>query len=151
MVKSLLLLPAVLVLAWRPAPVGSPIPQKDTGGSEKSGVSARVKQIYKIDCAMCHGDTGDGKTDLGQSMGVNNDFGDPKVLASMSDQQLFDVIRKGKDKMPPEDGPRATDDQIKGLVIYIRTFSTNRPAPTAEPASQPAAAPAPAASSPSSN
>jgi mono/diheme cytochrome c family protein len=159
MLRTLLLLPAVLVLAYFPAPVGSPAPQKKTAppgtATEKTpAISARVKEIYKIDCTMCHGDTGDGKTDLAKGMDLTlTDFGDPKTFDGKSDQQLFDMIRKGKDKMPPEDPPRATDDQIRGLVQYIRTFSKDRPA---TPAAQPAAAPEPAVApatptSPSSN
>ncbi len=140
MLKPLLLLPAVLVMAYFPAPVGSPVPQKSSktaaAETEKApAVSARVKEIYKIDCAMCHGDTGDGKTDLGQSLGVTSNFMDPKTFDGKSDQQVFEAIRKGKDKMPPEDAPRATDDQIRGLVLYIRGFSKGQPA--LQPASQP--------------
>jgi mono/diheme cytochrome c family protein len=132
--------------------VGSPVPQKSTKASaaetEKSAVSARVKEIYKVDCAMCHGDTGDGKADLGQSMGVTSNFMDPKTFDGKSDQQIFDAIRKGKDKMPPEDAPRANDEQIRGLVNYLRGFSKGQPA--AAPASEPATPP-PAATSPSGN
>jgi mono/diheme cytochrome c family protein len=157
MVKHLLLLPAVLVLAWMPAPAGSPTPQKKTAApataaTEKTpAITARVKEIYKIDCAMCHGDTGDGKTDLAKGMALTlADFGDPKTFESKTDQQLFDAIRKGKDKMPPEDAPRATDEQIRGLVEYIRMFSKEHPA---TPVAEPAAAPAPASTStsPTSN
>jgi mono/diheme cytochrome c family protein len=161
MLKPLFLLPAVLALAYFPAPVGSPVPQKTAKSSaasaeaeKKEGVTARVKEIYKFDCAMCHGDNGDGKTDLGQSLGVTSNFSDPKALEGKSDQQIFDSIRKGKDKMPPEDGPRATDDQVRGLVQYLRNLSKNGPAPAPAPAPEPASQPAPQAapaSSPSTN
>jgi mono/diheme cytochrome c family protein len=128
---------------------GSPAPQKTTnpaGAIEKVPVaSARVKDIYKFDCAMCHGETGDGKTDLGQSLGVTSNFADPKAFEGKTDQQIFEAIRKGKDKMPPEDAPRANDDQVKGLVLYLRSLSKDKPAVT--PASQPAAEPAAAPSS----
>lgn len=145
MLKPLFLLPAVLVLAYTPAPAGSPAPQKKAAApaadtTEKpSPISARVKQIYQVDCAMCHGDNGDGKTDLGQSMGVTSNFSDPKTLDGKSDQALFDAIRKGKGQMPPEDAPRATDEQIKGLVQYIRTLSKGQPAaePTASAPTSP--------------
>ncbi len=78
---------------------------------------------------MCHGDTGDGKTDLGQSLGVTSNFMDPKTFDGKSDQQVFESIRKGKDKMPPEDAPRANDDQIRGLVQYIRRLLEGHTAP----------------------
>ena len=73
------------------------------------------------------------------------DWSDPKTLASMSDQALFDAIRKGKGKMPPEDASRAKDDEVKALVTYIRHLSKDQPAPAAQPAAQPAEAPAPSA------
>jgi mono/diheme cytochrome c family protein len=153
MLKPLLLLPAVLVMAYFPSPVGSPAPQKTTnpgGAIEKvPAASARVKDIYKFDCAVCHGETGDGKTDLGQSLGVTSNFSDPQAFAGKSDQQIFDAIRKGKDKMPPEDAPRASDDQVKGLVQYLRNMSKDKPAAT--PASQPAQPAPAAASSPTGN
>jgi len=51
------------------------------------------------------------------------DWTDPKSLSGMSDQQLFDIIRKGKDKMPAEDPGRAKNDEVWGLVTYIRNLS----------------------------
>jgi hypothetical protein len=73
------------------------------------------------------------------------DWTDPKALASWSDQALFDAIRKGKGKMPPEDASRAKDDEVKALVIYIRHLAKDQPAPTAQPAATPAPPSAPAA------
>ncbi len=113
----------------------------------KSKADAKVKQIYTIDCAMCHGDNGNGKTDLATSMKLTlADWTDPKALADKTDQQLTDAIRKGSDKMPPEDKSRATDDEVKGLIAYIRGFSKGQPAAPA-----PAPAPAAAPSTPPSN
>jgi mono/diheme cytochrome c family protein len=97
--------------------------------------------MYAVDCAVCHGDTGDGKTDLAKDMNLTLlDYSDPRALASKSDQQLFDLIRKGKDKMPAEDASRAKDAEVWGLVTYIRALSKNQPVPAP---SVPAAAPAP--------
>jgi hypothetical protein len=56
------------------------------------------------------------------------DWTDPKTLATRSDQQLFDAIRKGKDKMPPEDVGRAKNDEVWNLIIYIRGLSKGQPA-----------------------
>ena len=72
---------------------------------------------------MCHGDNGNGKTDLATSMGLTlEDWSDAKTLAGKPDKDLFDVIRKGKDKMPPEVEGRAKDDMVWNLIIYIRAF-----------------------------
>jgi hypothetical protein len=66
----------------------------------------------------------------------------------MSDQALYDAIRKGKGKMPPEDDARAKNDEVRNLVTYIRKFGKDQPATSAAPAapaSQPATDPTPAA------
>jgi hypothetical protein len=74
-----------------------------------------------------------------------SDFTDPKTLNGKSDEQLFDLIRKGKDKMPGEDAARAKNDDVKSVIQYIRNMSKNQPA--AAPAAAPENPPAPAASS----
>ena len=103
---------------------------------------AKAKKVYNFDCALCHGATGDGKSDLAKDMQLTlMDWSDPKSLAGVSDQNLIDIIRKAKGKMPPEDAARATNDEVKSLVILIRKFAKDQPA-SAAPATAPAAAPA---------
>ena len=68
------------------------------------------------------------------------DWTDPKTLAGKSDKDLYDITRKGKDKMPPEDASRAKDADVWGLVTYIRGFSKGHVDAPAAPAA-PAAAP----------
>ncbi len=115
--------------AQTPAPVAAPAaaapatypknPVKPTPESQ-----AKAKNLYQIDCAMCHGDNGNGKSDLATSMSLTlNDWTDPKALGGEPDGAIFNMIRNGKDKMPPEDPARAKDDDIWNLVIYIRSFS----------------------------
>ncbi len=141
--KPLLLLPAVALLALGAAYNLPSVSQE--GGSSKSAKPdpmGRAKQIYNVDCALCHGANGDGKTDLAKDMQLSlSDFTDPKTLAGKSDDQLFDLIRKGKDKMPGEEPNRAKNDEVKSLIQYIRGLSKDQPAtPAVAPA---AAAPAP--------
>ncbi len=135
MLKSFLLLSAAMLVALAPthalaagsqdaaAPQVAPnatSPVKPTAES-----LAKAKTIYQIDCAMCHGDNGDGKTDLAKSMGVVLvDFTDPKVLAGMQDGELFNIIRNGKgEKMPPEASGRASDTVVWNLIHYLRGMS----------------------------
>jgi mono/diheme cytochrome c family protein len=80
-----------------------------------SAVAQDAAATYKAKCAMCHGP--DGK---GGKMGTR-DFASAEVKAE-SDAQLTDIITKGKGKMPSYDG-KLKDDEIKGLVTYIRSLA----------------------------
>ncbi len=156
--KPLLLSPAVLLLALMPAVAQQRITHKPAAKPAQTAESAQpatvdvlparpgIKQIYKFDCAVCHGDNGDGKTDLATSMKLTiSDWTSAATLSGKSDQELFDVIRKGKNQMPPEEAARAKDGEVRELVKYIRTFSAHGPAqavPAAEPAPAAPASPA---------
>jgi mono/diheme cytochrome c family protein len=124
-----------------PAPAaGQTNPVKPTDKSQ-----ARAKEIYSVDCAVCHGDSGDGKTDVAKGMGITlKDWSNPKTLAEKTDQELFNIIRNGKDQMPAEVEGRAKDDEVWNLIIYIRGLYKLQPAPAPTPAPTPAPAPAPA-------
>ncbi len=153
MLKSFLLFTAVvlLVTAAASAPAG---PAQESGqGAASKKVSpdqlAKAKKVYNLDCALCHGATGDGKTDIAKDMQLTlDDWTNPKTLATQSDEALIDIIRKGKGKMPPEDSGRATNDEVRGLVVYIRKLASDQPPPAAaQPATPaPAETPAPATS-----
>lgn len=137
MSKPFLILAAVIVFAFAATPSQGKMPQADASGAKSSAKpesQSRAKKLYAQDCAMCHGDNGDGQTDLAKDMQLTlSNWTDPKTLAGKDDQELFKLIRNGKDKMPPEDGSRAKDDDIKGLVQYIRGFSKGQAAAAAGP------------------
>jgi mono/diheme cytochrome c family protein len=93
-----------------------------------SALSARAgdaKATYEQDCAKCHGADGKGQTKMGQKLGAK-DYTDPKVQEELTDAAAVKAIKEGfKDKdgktlMKPSDG--LSDDDIKGLVAYLRTF-----------------------------
>jgi cytochrome c6 len=75
--------------------------------------------LYKTKCQICHGPDGKGDTPAGKKVGAK-DLHSPEV-AKLSEQELFQVVKKGKEKMPAYDG-KLTDDQIKSLVQYVRTL-----------------------------
>lgn len=152
MLKSFLLFAAVVLLVVASASAPARPPQEAsspaTGKKPSADAMAKAKKVYDLDCALCHGAAGDGKTDLAKDMQLSlMDWSDPKTLAGQSDQSLIDVIRKGKGKMPPEDAARANNDEVKNLIIYIRKFAKDQPAsaaPAAQPTPAPAQTPAPA-------
>ncbi|HZD07302.1 MAG TPA: cytochrome c [Candidatus Limnocylindrales bacterium] len=74
--------------------------------------------LYKSKCQVCHGADGKGSA-AGQKMGAK-DFHSPEV-AKQSDADLAKVTKEGKGKMPKYEG-KLTDDQIKGLIKYIRSL-----------------------------
>jgi cytochrome c6 len=86
-------------------------------GTAKTSMAQSAADLYKGKCQVCHGADGKGNTPMGPKLGVR-DFHSPEV-AKESDQELFDITKKGKNKMPGYDG-KLTDDQIKDLVKYIR-------------------------------
>ena len=130
MFKLLFALPPVLLFALLPQQPASPAPAdaatltnpvKPTPESQ-----ARAKQMYGIDCTICHGANGNGKGDLVADMNLKmKDFTDPEILKDKSDGELFTIIKNGddKNKMPPE-APRAKSDaDIWNLVMLVRSFA----------------------------
>jgi mono/diheme cytochrome c family protein len=75
--------------------------------------------LYKSKCQACHGADGKGETPAGKKIGVK-DFHSPEV-AKMSDVELFEITKKGKEKMPSYD-KKLTDDQIKSLIKFIHSL-----------------------------
>jgi mono/diheme cytochrome c family protein len=74
---------------------------------------------FKGKCAMCHGPDGKGDTPTGKAMKVRSLTSDE--VKKESDADLIGIITKGKGKMPGYD-KKLTDDQIKGLIKFIRSL-----------------------------
>jgi mono/diheme cytochrome c family protein len=93
----------------------------------------RAKELYGQECALCHGVSGNGKSDLASAMKLTlADWTDPKALANMNDQELFGIIRNGKGQMTAEPVGRAKDEEVKNLIVYIRSLSRQSSAGTPE-------------------
>lgn len=73
---------------------------------------------YKTRCAMCHGATGLGDTPAGKVFKAAS-LKDPMVTTK-SDDELTVIIKSGKNKMPAWKD-KLTDEQIKAVLLYIRT------------------------------
>jgi mono/diheme cytochrome c family protein len=141
MLKPFLFISAVALFSIAPSTVAAapPPPSQDVAAKVPAKVNAetqaKAQKLYARDCALCHGDSGDGKTDIAKDMQLTLiDWTDPKSLADKQDQELFKIIRDGKDKMPAENSGRAKDDDVWNLVVYIRGFSKNHRSAPATPA-----------------
>ena len=87
--------------------------------------AADAKATFEDQCAKCHGSDGKGQTKMGQKLGAK-DYTDAKVQADLKDDAAFKAIKEGlkndegKSVMKPAEG--LSDDDIKGLVAYMRSF-----------------------------
>lgn len=75
---------------------------------------------FKAKCATCHGADGKGQSAMGKKMNLR-DLGSPEVQ-KQTDQQLYDWTAAGKGKMPAYKD-KLTNDEIKALVVHMRTFA----------------------------
>ena len=90
-----------------------------------SASAGEAKENFEKSCAKCHGLDGKGQTKMGAKLGIK-DLTDAKVQAAFKDDEAIKAVKEGlKDKegktlMKAAEG--LTDDDIKGLVAYVRTF-----------------------------
>jgi mono/diheme cytochrome c family protein len=74
------------------------------------------ESLYVLNCASCHGE--DGK--LGSS-GAKD-----LSVSKLSDQQIEQIIRKGKNAMPAQEAVLETDENIKLVIEHVKTLK-NKP------------------------
>jgi len=83
---------------------------------------------YKAYCVQCHGMEGNGKGVNIPDMSVQpRDHTDTKAMSTRSDDSLFKVIKEGglsisKSVLMPTWGGTLSDEEIKDLVLYLRTL-----------------------------
>src|ERR1700730_140239 len=110
------------------------IARKNPVKSSPEGLS-EAKRVFRYDCAMCHGEQGDGKGEIVESMKLTmHDWRDPASLAGKTDGELFYIITKGKGKMTGE-GDRQPEKLRWNLVNLVRSFAGKSPAPKTSAAS----------------
>jgi len=88
----------------------------------------RGKKVFTTQCALCHGEKGDGKGDLAKEMSLTlPDFTQPDSLDKRTDGDLFAIVGTGKEPMPSQKG-RMTESQLWNLVNYLRALGGKVPA-----------------------
>ena len=87
--------------------------------------AAEPKDNWANGCARCHGADGKGQTNMGKKLNCK-DYTDAGVQAALTDDAAFKAIKEGfkssdgKAVMRP--AANLSDDDIKALVAYMRTF-----------------------------
>ncbi|MBI4659906.1 MAG: cytochrome c [Verrucomicrobia bacterium] len=85
---------------------------------------ADVQELWKKNCASCHGPDGKGKTKAGREAGVV-DLTDAKVQEKFTDEAMFKAVKEGvkeKDKTKMKPAERLNDKEIKRLIAHVRTL-----------------------------
>ena len=103
---------AVLLFAALVFLVTAPMQAQDAGA------------LFKSKCAVCHAPDGSGSGAMGKQLGVTDLRADE--VQKQTDAQLNDSISNGVGKKMPAYKGKLTDDQIKGLVAYIRELAKKK-------------------------
>ncbi len=86
----------------------------------------RGKKVFKTQCAMCHGENGDGKGDMVEEMKINPpDFTKPETLKDRTDGELFAIMNAGSGVMPEQ--RRMTETHKWNIVNFLRSLSGKTP------------------------
>jgi len=99
------------------------------GVASAAGDAAKGKVKYQEVCAACHGATGKGDGPAAAGLPVKpRDHTDAAYMGKLTDQRIFDTIKKGgqamgKSPLMPPWGSQLSDAQIRDLVAYIRTLA----------------------------
>ena len=108
-----------------PAQAGVPADAKAMANPVKATPAslAQAKKMYGYDCAICHGEKGDGKGEIAaEQKPPLKDWTDPASLKDMTDGEIFYIIKNGKGTMTGE-GARLKDDDVWNMVIMVRSYA----------------------------
>ncbi|HEY5345226.1 MAG TPA: cytochrome c [Verrucomicrobiae bacterium] len=86
--------------------------------------AADGKGNWDKSCAKCHGADGKGQTNIGKKLGCK-DYSDAKVQDALTDDAAFKAVKEGvkdNEKVVMKVSDNLSDDDIKALVAYMRTF-----------------------------
>ena len=76
------------------APKGKSKPNAAADSEKSKADMEKAKKLFGYDCAMCHGETGDGKGDLSADYaGKIKDLTDPATLKDVTDEEIFTLLK----------------------------------------------------------
>ena len=87
---------------------------------------AKGKTIYTDKCLKCHGEKGRGDGPRAYDLSKKPaDYTDKEKMSKFTDADLRKVVKEGKKPMPAF-GKKLSDEDISGVIAYIRTFAGAR-------------------------
>jgi mono/diheme cytochrome c family protein len=97
--------------------------------AQSKGDANAGKAKYESLCAGCHGKTGKGDGPAAASLNPKpQDHSNGKVMNSLSDQYLTDIIKNGgagakKSPLMPAWGKTLKDQEVADVIAYIRSLA----------------------------
>jgi len=103
-------------------------PKRDSSFGARSTRKPRVSDLFRNNCARCHGADGRADTPLGHTY-QTPDLTDPewwrKNSKITSTASLISIVSRGRGGMPAF-GKKLKRSEIRQLVGYVRKFKTSR-------------------------
>lgn len=99
--------------------------QNPVAADERSLANGR--KLYQVNCAVCHGDAGDGRGSMAQ-LNPSYAFAPPingAATQARTDGYLFGMLRNGRGLMPPQN--RIPEEMRWDVVNYIRGLQGRYP------------------------
>ncbi len=86
------------------------------------------KALFETNCAMCHGERGDGNGPGAQVLKEKPaDFTDAHMMGEMTDGEIFYKLSEGRMPMPGFKS-KLSEEERWHLVNYVRSFAKKAPA-----------------------
>lgn len=97
------------------------VPTDDRGATPADAIAS----VWSTQCASCHGGAGRGDGPLSRSFQGVRDLSDPRWQASVTDVDIANTIRDGRNRMPAfrQSLDAAT---IQALVPHVRSLARQR-------------------------
>ncbi len=87
---------------------------------------SKGKKVYADKCLKCHGEKGKGDGPRAYDLSKKPaDYTDREKMSKFTDADLKKVVKEGKKPMPAF-GAKLSDEDIEGVIAYIRTFAGAR-------------------------
>ena len=102
------------ILGWIVAAVAVPLLMF----AAEKGDATRGRELFNR-CAICHGDSGEGKEAIGKAFGVTMKPFSSKEVQSLDNANLKKGIIEGRGKMRPI---ALSDQEVEDVIAYLRTL-----------------------------